>query len=158
MNVFSIVISLMHLHMTSQTYCRSSYGIDKRSSTELIKDLGGLLLKNFCKTSLWKFVVMRSHITSKSGFGQIDPTTGVPNMFKLLCFRGWGQVLFPKYSFHTGVFDSPCFKFFTAFVDHFYDDRFTVICPQSPMFILSAPWLFFTTSLKSFRGFIKTQL
>ena len=83
--VFGIEINSLHSHMPSQTCCRNKYFV-----TELTQITYRLLRKDLCNISLQLFAVMRSFMTSKSGFRQTELTRAdVTKMFILKSL--WNQ-------------------------------------------------------------------
>ena len=57
--------------------------------------------------------------TSKSKFEQRHSTGNVTKTFRLIRVWNWGQVLFQKYSFKNGVFNSPLYKCFKTCMSTF---------------------------------------
>ena len=110
---FLVVIVPMNFHHISQTCHRHTYLV-----RVLIRVPGRLLLKDFYKANLRMFIDIR-YMICESNFEQRDPTTDVISSFNPLSVKNRGEVPHSKCSIQIGVFDSPCFKRFAAFIDHF---------------------------------------
>ena len=113
--VYIFGVNPLHSHMASQAYCRLMYFVPEFTQITC--------RRTDIKISLWLFAVMRSWMTSKSGYGQTDPTAYVTNLFELKSVWDRGQVPFPKCLFQYGEFNSPHFKCFTTVIDHFFNIR-----------------------------------
>ena len=108
-------VDVKRSYIASQTCCRPTCLV-----TEMTRITCGLRQEDPCKISLWFIAVIRSNMTGKFDSGQTEPTADVANMFKLKSIRYQSQVQFPNCSFEDGKLDSPCVKFFTTIVDHFF--------------------------------------
>ena len=88
----------VNFYMTSQSCCRPTYFVKKDTSYLYFATEGPVYTEPDIA------LVIKSHITTKSGFGQIDPSKDVANIFMLKSVRIRGQGPLPKSSFlHTYI-------------------------------------------------------